>query len=62
MESAPRHQSLLATVSEQMIELEKRDWQVWLISAGVGIAIGIGILALLFRPQGLVSAPRPAAG
>jgi diguanylate cyclase (GGDEF)-like protein len=49
MESAPRHQSLLATVSEQMIELEKRDWHVWLISAGVGIAIGIGILALLFR-------------
>ena len=45
MDSAPRHQSLLATVSEQMIELEKRDWQVWLISAGVGIAIGIGILA-----------------
>jgi diguanylate cyclase (GGDEF)-like protein len=49
MESAPRHQSLLATVSEQMIALEKRDWEVWLISAGVGVAIGIGILALLFR-------------
>jgi diguanylate cyclase (GGDEF)-like protein len=49
MESSPRHQSLLATVSEQMIALEKRDWEVWLVSAGVGIAIGIGVLALLFR-------------
>jgi diguanylate cyclase (GGDEF)-like protein len=49
METEPRHQSLLATVSEQLIALEKRDWEVWLISAGVGVAFGIGLLALLFR-------------
>lgn len=49
MESSTKQQSLLATVSEQMAALEKRDWEVWLTSAGVGIAIGIGILALLFR-------------
>ncbi len=49
MESSPRQQSLLATVSEQMLALEKRDWEVWLISAGVGILFGIVLLALLFR-------------
>ena len=49
MGSTSRNQSLLATVSEQMMALEKRDWQVWLISAGVGICIGIGVLVLLFR-------------
>ena len=49
MDTPPRQQSLLATVSEQLIALEKRDWEVWLISAGVGIALGIGILGLLFR-------------
>jgi diguanylate cyclase (GGDEF)-like protein len=49
MKPSPRHQSLLATVSEQMIALERRDWEVWLISAGVGICFGIGMLALLFR-------------
>ncbi len=49
METEPRHQSLLATVSEQLIALEKRDWEVWLISAGVGVAFGIGLLALMFR-------------
>lgn len=49
MESSPRQQSLLATVSEQMMALEKRDWEVWLISAGVGILFGIVLLALLFR-------------
>jgi diguanylate cyclase (GGDEF)-like protein len=49
MEPSTKQQSLLATVSEQMAALEKRDWEVWLVSAGVGITIGIGILALLFR-------------
>lgn len=49
MDPSTKQQSLLATVSEQMAALEKRDWEVWLVSAGVGITIGIGILALLFR-------------
>ena len=49
MEPSTKQQSLLATVSEQIGALEKRDWEVWLVSAGVGITIGIGILALLFR-------------
>ena len=49
MESKPKDRSLLATVSEQMMALEKRDWEVWLIGAGAGIAVGLGILVLLFR-------------
>jgi diguanylate cyclase (GGDEF)-like protein len=49
MDASPRQQSLLSTVSEQLIALEKRDWEVWVISAGAGIALGIGILGLLFR-------------
>jgi diguanylate cyclase (GGDEF)-like protein len=49
MEPSTKQQSLLATVSEQMAALEKRDWEVWLVSAGVGITIGIGVLVLLFR-------------
>jgi len=49
MEPSTRQQSLLATVSEQMTALEKRDWEVWLVSAGVGILFGIAVLAILFR-------------
>jgi diguanylate cyclase (GGDEF)-like protein len=49
MEAANGQRSLLATVSEQMIALEKRDWELWLILAGAGIFLGIGALALLFR-------------
>jgi len=51
MESTPKQQSLLATVSEQLMALEKRDWEVWLIGTGSGIAAGLGILALLFRAE-----------
>lgn len=49
MEDADVRQSLLATVSEQMIALEKRDWELWLLVAGAGAFLGIGVLALLFR-------------
>ena len=49
MESSQGQRSLLATVSEQMIALEKRDWELWLAAAGVGIVLGIGVLVLLFR-------------
>ncbi|TAM81682.1 MAG: diguanylate cyclase [Acidobacteria bacterium] len=49
MDAPPRQQSMLSTVSEQLMALEKRDWEVWLISAGTGIALGTGILGLLFR-------------
>lgn len=49
MQSSSGNQSLLATVSEQMTALEKRDWELWLIAAGVGTLVGIGVLALLFR-------------
>jgi len=49
MESSTRQQSLLTTVSEQMNALERRDWQIWLVSAGAGILLGIGLLGLLFR-------------
>jgi diguanylate cyclase (GGDEF)-like protein len=49
MEPSNGQRSLLATVSEQMIALEKRDWELWLIAAGAGILLGIGLLGLLFR-------------
>lgn len=49
MEPSTKQQGLLATVSEQLTALEKRDWEVWLFSAGVGILFGIAVLALLFR-------------
>jgi len=32
-----------------MAALEKHDWNLWLIAAGAGILVGIGLLALLFR-------------
>lgn len=32
-----------------MIALEKRDWELWLVAAGAGILLGIGLLALLFK-------------
>ncbi|HZT71928.1 MAG TPA: GGDEF domain-containing protein [Terriglobia bacterium] len=49
MKSAPESRSLLATVSEQLIALEKRDWELWMVSAGAGICLCIGVLVLLFR-------------
>jgi diguanylate cyclase (GGDEF)-like protein len=49
MEGGQGQKSLLATVSEQMIALEKRDWELWLIAAGAGMLVGVGLLALLFR-------------
>ena len=49
MQPSAGHRSLLATVTEQMTALEKRDWEVWLIAAGAGALLGIGVLAVLFR-------------
>lgn len=49
MEPAIQQRSLLATVSEQMIALEKRDWELWLVAAGAGIILGVGLLVLLFK-------------
>lgn len=49
MEPLHGQRSLLATVSEQMVALEKRDWEFWLIAAGAGTFVGVGLLILLFR-------------
>ncbi len=49
MQSSTGYQSLLSTVGEQLAELEKRDWRLWLVSAGTGTLLAIGLLALLFR-------------
>jgi diguanylate cyclase len=48
METSSGQQSLLSDVSEQMAALEKHDWNLWLIAAGAGVLVGIGLLALLF--------------
>lgn len=49
MEASTKGSDLLSTVSEQMMALEKRNWEAWLVFAGIGIVFGIGALALLFR-------------
>jgi len=49
METSSGQRSVLTAVSEQMTALEKHDWEIWGISAGAGILVGIGLLALLFR-------------
>ncbi len=40
--------SILGRVSQQLAELEKRDWQLWMVVVGTGILVGAGLLALAF--------------
>lgn len=46
--SQAQSESVLAKVSRQLVALEKRDWELWMIVAGTGILVGAGLLTLLF--------------
>ena len=41
-------ESLLARVSQQLSQLEKRDWELWFIISLTGLLVGAGLLAILF--------------
>lgn len=41
-------ESILGRVSQQLSELEKRDWELWAIVSVTGILVASGLLALLF--------------
>jgi len=39
--------SVLANVNRELRNLEKRDWELWLIVTGTGVLVGAGLLAIL---------------
>ncbi len=41
-------ESILARVSQDLAQLEKRDWELWLIVSITGVLVGAGMLAMLF--------------
>jgi diguanylate cyclase (GGDEF)-like protein len=41
-------ESILAQVSHQLSQLEKRDWELWVIVCLAGVLVGAGLLALVF--------------
>ena len=40
--------SILARVSHDLSQLEKRDWELWIIVSFTGVIVGGGLLAILF--------------
>jgi diguanylate cyclase (GGDEF)-like protein len=40
-------ESILAQVSQQLSQLEKRDWELWFIVSLAGVLVGAGLLAIL---------------
>ncbi len=45
---ATRQDSILAKLSEQLMALEKRDFELWVIVVGTGILVATGLVAILF--------------
>lgn len=43
-----RQKSLLAHLSGELVRLEKRDWELWAIVVGTGVAVSVGLLVLAF--------------
>jgi diguanylate cyclase (GGDEF)-like protein len=41
-------ESVLARVGQQLSQLEKRDWELWLIVSLTGVLVATGLLAILF--------------
>ncbi len=41
-------ESVLARVGQQLSQLERRDWELWLIVSLTGVLVATGLLALLF--------------
>jgi diguanylate cyclase (GGDEF)-like protein len=42
-----RSESLLARISPQLKQLEKRDWELWAIVSGAGILVSLGLVAII---------------
>lgn len=40
--------SMLGTVSRQLAQMEKRDWELWSIVLGTGIVVSVGLLLMTF--------------
>ncbi len=40
--------SILARVSRELSQLEKRDWELWLIVSLTGVLVEVALLAILF--------------
>lgn len=45
---ATKQDSILAKLSEQLMALEKRDFELWVIVVGTGILVATGLVAILF--------------
>jgi hypothetical protein len=41
-------EGVLARVSQQLLQLEKRDGELWLIVSLAGLLVGAGLLAILY--------------
>ena len=48
MEFESKSDSMLSKLSPQLVALEKRDFELWLIVVGTGVLVGAGLLAILF--------------
>jgi diguanylate cyclase (GGDEF)-like protein len=48
MVQSDKRESVLGRVSQQLIHLEKRDWELWCITVVTGIVVGTGLLASMF--------------
>ena len=48
MEPEHKPESMLSKLSHQLMALEKRDFELWLIVVGLGILVGTGLVAILF--------------
>lgn len=48
MEFPTKPESILSRLSQQLVLLEKRDFEQWVIVVGTGILVGAGLVAILF--------------
>ena len=48
MKMQEQSESILAQVSHQLSQLERRDWELWVIVCLAGVLVGAGLLALVF--------------
>jgi diguanylate cyclase (GGDEF)-like protein len=47
VESANKSDSILSKLSQQLMALERRDFEQWIIVVGTGILVGAGLVAIL---------------
>lgn len=48
MEAENKSESILSRLSQQLTQLEKRDFEQWVIVVGTGILVAAGLIAILF--------------